>query len=139
MGSQLPPLQPPSTVDWDSDAAIDNSAYQIGFNNTMEKYNLDDAMSYKKVEVLMLQWANESSDLSADDEVQKLKEVLEQKFHYHAVVRYLDVHSSRNIQLQVNKLVTDFLWDHSGPDTLLIVYYAGHGKPGLQGELKCFG
>lgn len=140
MGSQLPAIQHISTVDWDSDAAIDNSAYQIAFNHTMEKHNLNDAMAYEKVEVLMLQWANDSSDLSSDDEVEKLKDVLEQKFHYHAVVRSLDVDSSRNIQLQVNKIVLDFIWEHTGPNTLLIVYYAGHGKPGtVHGELKCFG
>ncbi|KAF6226904.1 hypothetical protein HO133_008345 [Letharia lupina] len=36
----------------------------------------------------------------------------------------------RKPQVQVNTIVAAFIGAHDGPTTLLIVYYAGHGKPG---------
>lgn len=142
MGSQLAGLQYHSTADYDSDEEIDNSRYQIAFNDTMERYNLNNPLTYQKVEVLLLQWASESSDLSSelDDEVNRLKALLEQKFHYHAVIESLDRKTHVKVQAQVNWIISNFTYQHQDPETLLIVYYAGHGKPGRNyGELTLFG
>lgn len=142
MSSQLADPQHHSTIDYESDEEIDNSRYQIAFNDTMERYNLNNPLTYQKVEVLLLQWAKKSTDLSSalDDEVKRLKAVLEQKFHYHAVIECLESQSNVMLQAQVNMIISNFTYKHQDPETLLIIYYAGHGKPGhVHGELRLFG
>lgn len=34
---------------------------------------------------------------------------------------------NRSVQVQVNKHLADFLYEEDAEDTLLIIYYAGHG------------
>jgi hypothetical protein len=33
------------------------------------------------------------------------------------------------VQVQINKHLADFVYDEDEEDTLLIIYYAGHGTP----------
>jgi hypothetical protein len=37
------------------------------------------------------------------------------------------IDSTMNPQIQLNRDLSAFVFKHHGPDTLLIVYYAGHG------------
>jgi hypothetical protein len=45
---------------------------------------------------------------------------------YNFVVNHKEISSKKPTQ-QTSKFVTDFVYEHDEPDTLLIIYYAGHG------------
>lgn len=117
-----------SSVHYQSEDEIDASKRQIIFTNIMDKGRLVKSATYKKVEVLMLCWAHSSDDMGTRGEVNDLKSVFESTFGYHAVIGQLD--STKPLQTQVNRIVAEFVDENNRPDTLLIVYYAGHGKPG---------
>ena len=96
--------------------------------------------AYKKVEVLLLCWERSCDDLATKNEVDKLKATFENRFNYHVDVKYLDATIERRLQVRVNGMVAKFVDEHDGPSTLLIVYYAGHGRPGTEyGNLEFFG
>ena len=103
----------------------------------MDKGWYKNPSTYKKVEVLLLCWAD---DMATKDEVNRFKSVLEKRFHYSTHTEYLDAMIETKLQLQVNAKVASFTSTHDGPHTLLIVYYAGHGRPGsYYGALEVHG
>lgn len=106
----------------------------------MDHGNYKSSSKYTNVEVLLLCWAEKSDDLIITREVSKLKKTFEDHFNYGAQVGYLDASAKQTLQVQVNGIVANFVKDYDGPNTLLIVYYAGHGKPGNYfGSLNLFG
>ena len=132
--------QEPSTVDYEAQDAKDDSEYQVLWSNTMDEGNYKSSSKYTNVEVLLLCWAEKSDDLTITEEVSRLKMTFEETFNYHAQIGKLDASSKQTLQVQVNRIVADFVGDSDGPNTLLIVYYAGHGKPGdFYGSLEFFG
>lgn len=134
----LPPGH--STVNYEAQAAQDDSEYQVLWVNTMEESNYQSSSKYTSVEVLLLCWAERNDDLTVTEEVSRLKATFEECFNYHAQIKYLDASTQQKLQVQVNRIVANFVGDFDGPNTLLIVYYAGHGKPGNYfGSLECFG
>ena len=81
---------------------------------------------------------NSCSDLATKEEIDDLKATFEDRFNYHAEIKYLDV--TKKLQVRVNAIVATFVEQHDSPNTLLIVYYAGHGRPGPEyGSLELFG
>jgi predicted protein tyrosine phosphatase len=61
-------------------------------------------------------------------------------FHYKTVRKTLTEDPRRRAQHQVNRYLADFVDDHDDANTLLIIYYAGHGRPGeARGSLKLTG
>ena len=60
----------------------------------------------------------------------RLERVFQDDFHYKTVRKELTQDSERTPQIQVNKHLADFVYDYNDTSTLLIVYYAGHGRPG---------
>ena len=129
-----------STVDYESPDEIEASKHQVLWSSIMDKGNYIRPSGYNKVEVLLLCWAQASVDLATKEEVEKLKAVFEDKFGYNATIANLDANRQGRLQVQVNAKVANFVEDHDGPQTLLIVYYAGHGKPGkFFGDLELFG
>ena len=106
----------------------------------MNKGSYKNPSSYQKVEVLLLCWAANSDDLATQGEVNRLKEVFTQDFHYRTHTEYLDATIEKRLQVQVNAKVAAFVAAHDGSDALLIVYYAGHGRPGCYyGALEMHG
>ena len=106
----------------------------------MDKGNYNHPSKYNKVAVLLLCWEQSCNDLKTTDEVNALKSVFEERFRYHTTVEILDNNRTPKLQVRLNKKVAAFVDKHDGPNTLLIVYYAGHGKPGKDhGELEIFG
>ena len=96
--------------------------------------------TYKKVEVLLLCWAENSNDFTTKEEVGRLQSVFENRFRYNTHIEYLDNSTPQRLQVRVNSKVATFVDNHDGPDTLLVVYYAGHGRPGgYYGSLEIFG
>ena len=114
--------------------------YQRTWTEVMEKGPYKNPSSYKKCAVLLLCWEGNSDDLETKDEVDRLKLIFEEKFRYTVQVKHIDNHSLKRLQVHVNAKVAQFVDDFDGPHTLLIVYYAGHGKPGKAlGDLNMFG
>ena len=118
-----------------------DAEFQVLWDNTMAKGTYNHSSAYDKVVVLLLCWAQESNDLmKTTEEVNALKSVLEKRFRYHTTTEYLDNNNKQRLQIQLNSKVAAFVGANDGPNTLLIVYYAGHGKPGkMPGDLELIG
>ena len=96
--------------------------------------------TYTDVDVLLLCWAEWCDDLSTMEEVSRLRATFEERFNFHAQIKYLDTAHQNKLQVQVNTIVASFIGAHDGPSTLLIVYYAGHARPGaFYGSLVLYG
>ncbi|KAL9006286.1 MAG: hypothetical protein Q9188_000943 [Gyalolechia gomerana] len=133
-------LKDSSTIGYESPDEIDASKYQVSWANVMAEGKYLTPSIYQNVEVLILCWAEHSSDFDTKEEVSKLKSVLEEGFRYHVTVVRLDAKAEKRLQVQVNAEVAGFVGNYDGPNNLLIVYYAGHGKPGeFVGDLEIFG
>jgi predicted protein tyrosine phosphatase len=49
---------------------------------------------------------------------------------YETIRKVLTNDPRRSAQAQVNRYLADFVDDYDDTSTLLIIYYAGHGRPG---------
>lgn len=133
------PLEP-STVNYEAPDEKLDSEYQVLWSNLMDEGQYKNSSKYINVEVLLLCWAANCDDLTITEEVSRLKKTFEELFNYRAQIGYLDTSTKQTLQVQVNKIVANFVGAFDGPNTLLIVYYAGHGKPGsYYGSLEFFG
>ena len=115
-----------SPVNYGTEDEKQNSDLQLAWSKVM------DQATYTKVEVLLLCWKHSCSDMKAKDEIDGLKAVFEKRFNYHAEVKYLDITVGQRLQVRVNTIMATFVGEHDGPNTLLIVYYGGHGRPGRE-------
>lgn len=132
--------QDPLAVDYESEDEKKDSDLQLLWSRVMDKGNYKTSSTYTKVEVLLLSWKEGCNDMATQDELDKLKATFENRFNYHVEIAYLDTTIEQKLQIRVNRIVATFVDEHNGPDTLLIVYYAGHGKPGGEfGTLELFG
>ena len=130
--------QDASTVHYESEDEKEDSELQLRWSRVMDEGQYETSSSYTKVEVLLLCWEHSCSDMATKEEIDDLKTTFEDRFNYHAEIKYLDV--TTKVQVRVNAIVATFVAQHNGPNTLLIVYYAGHGKPGSEfGSLELFG
>ena len=130
--------QDPSTVDYESEEEKEDSELQLQWSRVMDMGKYKTLSTYTKVEVLLLCWEHSCSDMATKEEIDDLKATFENRFNYHAEIKYLDI--TTRLQVHVNAIVASFVKDHDGPNTLLIVYYAGHGKPGPDyGDLELIG
>ena len=127
-----------STVHYESEDEKEDSDLQLRWSRVMDEGQYETSSRYTKVEVLLLCWEHSCSDMATKEEIDDLKATFEDQFNYHAEIKYLDV--TTKVQVRVNATVATFVEQHNSPNTLLIVYYAGHGKPGLDfGSLELFG
>jgi hypothetical protein len=68
--------------------------------------------------------------------IDRLQNLFTDVFHFD-IVRETLTHDSRPAQAQVNFILAQFVLEHGDPHALLIVYYAGHGRPGeSSGDLR---
>ncbi|KAL8727739.1 MAG: hypothetical protein Q9166_005852 [cf. Caloplaca sp. 2 TL-2023] len=141
MSKRLKPnikLDDQSTVGYESADEKEASRHQVLWTNVMAEGTYKTPSTYDKVEVLLLCWA--VSDIDTTNEVKDLKAVFEVDFGYHATIKYLDAELKQRLQVQVNARVAKFVEDYDDSNTLLIVYYAGHGRPGkFFGDLELMG
>ena len=132
--------QDPCAVDYESEDEKQDSELQLTWSRVMDEGQYKNLSTYTKVKVLLLCWAHSCSDLVTKQEVEDLKATFEIKFNYHVEIKYLDMDVEKRLQVRVNSIVAAFVSDHDGPNTLFIVYYAGHGRPGGDyGDLELFG
>ena len=87
------------------------------------------APSYESVKVLLLSWKECCDNLPTGEEVDRLEHVFKNKFHYDTQREYLCRHKCIKVQVQLNYIVSGFVNVPQGPNTLFIVYYAGHAIP----------
>ena len=118
------------TMNYEAQDEKENSEYQVLWSNTMDKGKYKSSSTYTNANVLLLCWSESSDDLRVKEEVIKLKNTFETRLNYDAEIAYLEATASRKPQVQVNTIVQRFIDAHDSPTALLIVYYAGHGKPG---------
>lgn len=101
-------------------------------------------VSYSKACVLLLSWDEKDDDLHTHDEVghtsdlkktvpdrfqvTALASVFKDTFNYQIVRKVLMKDMRRKAQVQVNRHLAEFVDNYDDTNTLLIVYYAGHGK-----------
>lgn len=88
-------------------------------------------LPHKKCAVLLISWEPKLDDLNTSGEVDALEAVFKDLFHYGVVKKQL-VDSRHRPQLQIQKILLDFVMEYDDESTLLIVYYAGHGVPSTQ-------
>jgi hypothetical protein len=109
------------------------------------------SFSYRKVAVLLLAWHPTFDDLNTKEEVNlnwtngckvlteqidRLQNLFVEAFHFD-IVRKTLTHDGRPAQAQVNFHLSEFVYQHGDTHALLIVYYAGHGRPGeSSGDLR---
>lgn len=133
-----------STVNYESQDEKEDSELQLLWSRIMDEGNYDNSSTYTKVEVLLLCWAEICNDMTTREEVNQLKTTFEEKLFWNTQVEYLDTTIEGRLQVRVNAIVAGFVDAHDGPNTLLMVYYAGHGRPGgdygdleLMGSVQC--
>ena len=128
-----------STIKYESQDEKDDSELQLLWHRVMDEGVHKTSTIYTKVEVLMLSWEESRGDFSSREELDRLRSIFEKKFKYHTKVQYLDTSIQQRLQARVNLIVAEFVHRHDGPNTLLIVYYAGHARPGDHyGDLQFF-
>ncbi|KAF7503041.1 hypothetical protein GJ744_004679 [Endocarpon pusillum] len=90
--------------------------------------DVDLQRTYRKVSVLLIHWEKEGTDsFDAQTEVDRLKTVLSGRYKFHVTERKLN--TKKMAQLQINMHLANFLYQEDDENTLLIIYYAGHGTP----------
>lgn len=145
MSSQTLKPESPSTpdgsiVDFEREDQKNDSNLRVSWSKIMDKGNYTNPSTYTKVEALFLCWAENSDDLATSDEVNRLRSVFEEEFNYGVQIETLDNDDEVSLQVLINAIVAAFVLRNHGPNTLLIVYYAGHGRPGsFYGSLELFG
>ena len=145
---QIPPLttESPSTekapkVPYEDDNEKLNSTMQLAWSEVMQEgHYYNSSVDYRHVHVLMLSWDHQFDDLHVQKEVDDLRAVFEETFNYHVIHKRLTKDPNKKTQNQVNAIVATWVHDHDRRNTLLIVYFAGHGRPGNQlGHLEITG
>ena len=56
-----------------------------------------------------------------------LRDVLVQQYHYGVTLGELNPEGKDDSEVVLRYYLSKFVFDHDGEDSLLIVYYAGHG------------
>ena len=129
-----------SIIDYERDEQKNDSNLRVLWSKIMDQGHYRNPSTYRTVEALFICWAENSNDLATTEEVNRLKSVLENRFNYHVQVESLKNDVDNRLQVRINRIVAEFVDVHNGPNTLLIVYYAGHGRPGsYYGSLELFG
>ncbi|KAK8127031.1 uncharacterized protein PG998_002790 [Apiospora kogelbergensis] len=91
---------------------------------------------YTKVSVLLLSWDKEIDDLKTDKEVTDLENLFKNKFMFETTRQVLKK-DDKSPQAQVNHYLAQFVYENDNTNTMLIIYYAGHGRPGSdRGNLR---
>ena len=103
----------------------------------MDKGPYQTSPTYTMIKVMLLCWEHSYNDIIIKTEIDDLKATFEGRFRFHTEIRYLDFKVEQKIQVRLDRVISDFINKHDGPNTLLIVYYAGHwGKEGNLESLK---
>lgn len=92
-----------------------------------------DSFPYKSVHVLLLSWIEDDLDPPCTEEIQRLREVFEQRYQFN--VDEWRIPSDATSHTLCGDRLREFVRDYDHRDGLLIIYYAGHG--GLDEDRQC--
>lgn len=118
-----------------------NSKLNIAWDEVMSQGTYATSTNYQKVEVLLLFHDDEQDDLRVKPEIDELSKVFEEEYHFGVECKPIkkEQNFEKRSQAQVNAIVAQWAYEKDGPHTLLIVYFAGHGTPSENGELRLTG
>ena len=134
------PVAESPIVRYEDDDEKRNSNMQMVWSNVMQRGKYTSSTEYRKVHVLMLSWDHQFDDLKVEEEMNDLTAVFKETFNYDVTRERLEKRPDKKTQTQVNSLVAGWVDKHDGPKTLLIVYFAGHGRQGNRpGRLEITG
>ncbi|KAF9694248.1 hypothetical protein EKO04_007776 [Ascochyta lentis] len=82
---------------------------------------------YRKVEVLIIRWEESIDEFKEhNDEINRLKLIFSLGYNYSC--RVARIKAGSKTQIDLNYEILKHVHDHDSDDTLLIVYYTGHGE-----------
>ncbi|KAF2849079.1 hypothetical protein T440DRAFT_490636 [Plenodomus tracheiphilus IPT5] len=121
----LPPSPPSSNggLCQPSNDGEHETALQQHWDQSIAKY-MDVPDGYLDVHVLMVKWEDSIDNLKVREEVDQLASVFRNTFLFGVTEVQLGPTRSQH---QLDRDIAAWLFDHDGPNNLLIVYYAGHG------------
>ncbi|KAF2657863.1 hypothetical protein K491DRAFT_714156 [Lophiostoma macrostomum CBS 122681] len=94
------------------------------FRRAFDENMRNKPVKHDKGFVLLLSWTDELDDLKVKPEVDRLQDMFQSGYGFEVKQRQLE---ERNAQHQLSHFLAEFMWKHDELDTLLIIYYAGHG------------
>jgi hypothetical protein len=131
-----------------------DSKYHILWDDKMQSFGLM-TLLYLKVHVLMISWDKSCDDLKTNQEVCRHHSIDEVFTHQEQVIDLADVFTNRyNFDVSFLKLkneptkktqntlnfeLSKFVKEKDDKNTLLIVYYAGHGMVDESGQIELAG
>ena len=115
-----------------------DSDLRIAWDGIMGEGNYAGSPRHDNVHVLMLSWDSTGDDLDVKREVTALKKVFEDFYHYDVTYQCLQTRPNKKTQQVLNAIVAQWVLDHDGHNTLLMVYFAGHGSE-VNGSLQIAG
>ena len=125
-----------SIIEYEDELEKLNSKMQVAWSGVMDNDYYASSTNYEHVEVLTLSWEKESDDLKVQEEIDALTEVFRDTYNYHVTHKTIKKREKKKAQTQILAIVAGWVDEYDGLKTLLIVYFAGHGKPGNNlGEL----
>ena len=131
-------VKTPTQIDYEDEEEKASSKLQVDFGEELAKGRYGRPTAYKKVSVLTLSWDNEHDDLKVQEEVQSLCKVFQERFNFHVTSKSIQCPLRKDVQVYVNHVVSEWVNENDDPENLLIVYYAGHGKPEGSNSLVMF-
>jgi hypothetical protein len=83
---------------------------------------------HSKVAVLLIDWEKKSEGyLDTKKEVDSLRTLLRKKYHFTVRRKRLNTDLPQAVSTQLEKFLVDFKFECDSDESLLIIYYAGHG------------
>jgi hypothetical protein len=67
--------------------------------------------------------------------VNDLERMFKEKFRYNVEKRSLNAVPGKSAKVLLQKYISDVVLEIDAPSSLLIIYYAGHGNPGENGDI----
>ena len=129
-------------IPYDNEYEKLNSTMQLAWGDVMDSSSeiFTSSTRYRDVHVLMLSWEDQYDDLKVQGELDELGAVFRDTYNFKVTHEQLTRREKKRTQTQINKIVADWVYLHDGTKTLLIVYFAGHGRRGSKdGDLEITG
>lgn len=99
------------------------------FEDRIRRYNARNGYEYATVAVLVMFWQDD--DLGVFEEIKQLSSLFSNVYNF--TVRQFVIPSYR-AEAALTRGVGDFVYEFGGDDSLIILYYGGHGDPDRNGD-----
>jgi hypothetical protein len=121
----------PGTPEHHGDDALELVAEEKDFKlqlsrNRAMRHETKMGEGYQNVAVLLIKWADEIDQLQTADEVEQVRGIFADEFNFPTKV--IDLNNITRPQLQLERNFVEFMAEYDGDQTLMIIYYTGHGS-----------